>query len=108
MRRLLIILALLSVVAAIGASLAFARSRSVTVRDNAFSARTLKIKKGDKVTWRWSGTANRHNVTAVKGGRFHSKTMKKGGYSHTFRKRGTYTIVCTIHLTVMRLKVKVL
>ena len=107
MRKMLILLALGAVLAGVGASFAFAAS-SVGVRDNSFSKGTVTIKKGGSVTWRWSGTRNRHNVTAIKGGSFHSKTMKKGSYTHKFTRRGTYTIICTIHASVMRMKVKVL
>ena len=107
MRRLLILLALGAVLAGVGASFAFAAS-SVSVRDNSFSKGTVSIKKGGSVTWKWSGTSNRHNVTAIKGGSFHSKTQKKGSYTHKFTRRGTYTIICTLHSSVMRMKVKVL
>jgi plastocyanin len=107
MRKLLILLALGAILAAVGASFAFAAS-SVSVQDNSFSKGTVTIKKGGSVTWRWSGTSNRHNVTAIKGGSFHSKTQKKGSYTHSFNKRGTYTIICTVHSRVMRMKVKVL
>jgi plastocyanin len=107
MRRLLILLALGAVLAGTGASFALAAS-SVSVRDNSFSKGTVKIKKGGSVTWRWGGTSNRHNVTAIKGGSFHSKTQKRGSYTHKFTRRGTYTIICTLHSAVMRMKVKVL
>jgi plastocyanin len=107
MRKLLILLALGTVLAGIGASFAFAAS-SVKIHDNSFSKGTVTIHKGQSVTWTWSGTHNRHNVTAIKGGSFHSKTQKKGSYSHKFGKRGTYTIICTVHSAVMRMKVKVL
>jgi plastocyanin len=107
MRRLLILLALGAVLAGVGASFAFAAS-SVSIHDNSFSKGTVTIHKGGSVTWKWSGTRNRHNVTAIKGGSFHSKTQKKGSYTHAFTRRGTYTIICTVHSSVMRMKVKVL
>jgi len=108
MRKLLILLALGAVVAGIGTSFALARGSSVAVTDNAFSKGTVTIHKGGSVTWRWSGTGNRHNITAIKGGKFHSKTQRSGSYTHKFRKRGTYTIICSIHSRVMRMKVRVL
>jgi plastocyanin len=107
MRKLLILLALGAVLAGVGASFALAAS-SVSIHDNSFSKGTVTIKKGQSVTWKWSGTRNRHNVTAIKGGSFHSKTQKKGSYSHKFTRRGTYTLICTVHASVMRMKVKVL
>jgi plastocyanin len=108
MRKLLTLLAIASVIAGLGATLAIARSKSVTINDNSFSTGSVSIKKGGSVTWHWSGTHNRHNVTAIKGGSFHSRTQKKGSYSHTFTRKGTYTLICTIHSRVMRMTVKVL
>jgi plastocyanin len=107
MRKLVITLALVSLLAGIGAAVALARTKSVGMGDNYFFVGTVKIKKGSSVRWHWSGTENLHNVVAKKGVRFHSKTGHSGSFTYTFRKRGTFTIICTKHPSVMRMKVKV-
>ena len=57
----------------------------------------VTVAKGTKVRWAWTGD-NPHNVKAVKGpARFGSSTMTSGTYTKKMRKRGTYTIICTVH-----------
>jgi plastocyanin len=67
---------------------------TVSVRDNAFSPRTVSVKKGATVTWRWNGRAS-HNVTFR--GSAHSRTQTRGSYSHKFNTKGTFAYRCTIH-----------
>ena len=107
MRKLLVLLTLTAVLGAIGATLALARTKGVVMGDNYFFNGTVKIKKGSKVHWHWSHTENLHNVVSKKGVRFHSKTGHSGSFTYTFRKKGTFTIICTKHPSVMRMKVKV-
>jgi plastocyanin len=107
MRRLLIVAALASMLAGIGAALAFASTRSVALHDNYFSPRSVRIHRGSAVHWHWR-THNRHNVTAVRGARFHSRTGTNVSYTHVFNRRGTYTIICTRHPTQMRMTVRVI
>ena len=45
--------------------------------------------------WSWSSDAP-HNVTFSKPNK-HSKTGRKGSYSLSFSKAGTYSYHCTIH-----------
>ena len=72
----------------------------------AFKPHKLTIKKGTKVVWTWGGMLP-HNVTVISGPqKFHSATMTTGTYSHKFKKKGTYTLVCTIHGFTMTVKVK--
>ena len=106
-RRLAVILALIAVVACAGAALAYARTKSVGLGDNYFFAGTVTIKKGSSVHWHWSNTENLHNVVSKKGAKFHSKTGHSGSFTYTFRKKGTFTIICTKHPSVMRMKVRV-
>jgi plastocyanin len=106
-RKLLVSLALVSLLAGIGATVALARAKSVGMGDNYFFNGTVKIKKGSAVHWHWSKTQNLHNVVSKKGVKFHSKTGHSGSFTYTFRKRGTFTIICTKHPSVMRMKVKV-
>jgi plastocyanin len=72
----------------------------VSVRDDRFSPRSVTVSVRGKVTWRWRGD-NPHNVRfrrvpsgASKRG---SDTQTSGRFARTFRKRGRYSYVCTIH-----------
>ncbi len=57
----------------------------------------MTVKKGTKVTWKWTGKLP-HNVTVISGPKkFHSATQTKGSFAQTLTKPGTYKIVCTIH-----------
>jgi plastocyanin len=88
-----------------------ATTKTVRVVDDAFSPKTLTVKAGTKVTFVWSGTMTQHDVTVRKAPKnvkmVHSKAMKSGSWSTTFRKKGTYKIVCTIHESFMTMTVKV-
>jgi plastocyanin len=66
---------------------------------------TVKIAKGGTVKWVWTDGAP-HNV---KGTGFKSKTIAKKGYaySHTFKSKGTFKIICQVHPTTMKTTVKV-
>jgi plastocyanin len=106
-KKLLVLLAIASLtVAGILAAQAFAATKKVSVKDNFFSTSKVTIRKGQSVTWRWVHTTSDHNVTSSKG-HFHSATKSSGTYSHKFSKRGTFTVICTIHPTQMRMKVVV-
>ena len=109
MKTLLATLVLAALLAFAGTQ-ALAATKKVKVGDNFFvhkgKAPTVRIAKGSKLTWRFSGKSM-HNVTVVRGPqRFRSGNRKRGTFSHTFRRRGTYKIVCTIH-SGMRMTVKV-
>src|SRR4051794_22007028 len=53
MRRLLVALALTSILAGIGAAYAFASTKSVRVGDNFFSRSSITIKRGTALNWHW-------------------------------------------------------
>jgi plastocyanin len=76
-----------------------ARER-VAIRDNFFDPRSVSIEEDDKVTWSWRGE-NTHNVTFTKVPRGASKrsaeTRDEGRWARSFRKRGLYKYICTIH-----------
>jgi plastocyanin len=73
----------------------------VKVGDNYFvrpsGVPTVTVSKGTRVRWVWTGD-NLHNVKAVRGpSRFGSDSMRSGSYVKRMRRRGTYTIICTVH-----------
>jgi len=103
---------LISLVVALAAVTAFAvpalgASKTIKVVDNKFRPATASVKRGNTVKFVWAGKAP-HNVTVVRGPvKFHSPTKTKGTYSKKLRRRGTYSIVCTIHSGMtLRLKVR--
>jgi plastocyanin len=74
------------------------------VKDSNHSA-TVHVAPGTVVKWHFVGTED-HNVTVYNGpGKFHSKDMSSGFYTHRVFKQGTYKIECTIHGFKMRLVV---
>jgi plastocyanin len=97
-RRVLALLALTTALLAFGAVSALgAAGKTVKVKDDLFTPKTLKISKGTKVTWQWAGVL-KHNVTVKRGpSKFHSKTQVRGSFNHIFSRPGTYHLVCTIH-----------
>src|SRR3954469_15464295 len=100
----LMVVAALAAAMTVSATVAFAATKKVGVRGLKFSPKTLKVKRGTTVKWSWSGSVP-HNVV---GKGFKSKTTTKGSVSHKFTKKGTYTVVCTLHKAAgMTMKIKV-
>jgi plastocyanin len=134
LRKLIVILAVASLlavlaVAASGAATASPQVRAsatkvAKVRDDFFSARTCKtvkgwltctINKNDILEWRWTPDAgldetDAHNVTGIYKGNtaFASEEKTDGKYRKKFRRAGrTYKVICTLHSSNMRMKVVV-
>ncbi len=110
MRKLLVLVAAGATLGALAIP-ALAATKSVKVGDDYFvrkgSVPTVTVKRNTKVTWRWAGK-ELHNVAVTKGpARFTSSYKKRGSYSRTLSKTGTYTIVCTIHQPAMKMKLRV-
>jgi plastocyanin len=83
------------------------KPKQVSVKDDFFGPKTLKIKKGTKIVWTWRGKA-KHNIAVANGpSNFRAGTRRTGTFKHTFGKKGTYSIVCTIHAPDMHMTVKV-
>jgi plastocyanin len=103
MRKSLVVLAAAALLAVAAVS-AFGATTSVKWKLPTSS--TVKIHKGGTVKWVWSGDGIDHSV---KGPGFHSAVSSKKGfsYSHRFNKKGTFTIICGIHGSEMKTKVKV-
>lgn len=92
-----------------------AKTPVVKVADDFFAPVELKVKPGTQVNFKWSSeNSNPHNVTpkrvpqGVKKKKFTSATGSIGvKFKPTFEKKGTYEFLCTIHPTVMTMKVTV-
>ena len=108
MKRLIAVLAAVAVAgAALMAIPAFGATKSVSVRDNVFSPRTLTVKRGTTLRFVWRGS-NPHNVVVTRGPvRFRSTTKSRGSYRKRVTRRGTYRIICTIHQPNMRMTLRV-
>lgn len=92
--------------AATAAIPAFASTRTISLKDNVFSPKSVTVKKGTTVKWVWRGKAP-HNVTVTSGPvKFKSATKINGAYTKKMTRKGTYRIVCTIH-PGMNLKLRV-
>lgn len=95
-------LALMTVLFAVLAATALAATKTVRVGDNWFvrsssGTPTVTVNKGDTVKWSFVGDSS-HNVVVTKGPvKFSSPIKSSGTYKKVLRRRGTYTIVCTIH-----------
>jgi plastocyanin len=81
------------------------KPRQVAVKDDRYSPTSVTIKKGTKIVWTWKGK-HRHNVNEANGA-WGSKTKRKGTFSHTFKKKGKYLVLCTIHAPDMEMTVHV-
>ena len=55
-----------------------ASTKTVAVKNNAFSPGSVSVKKGDTVAWRWTQGGISHNVTPAKGGPGSRTTSQKG------------------------------
>jgi plastocyanin len=106
----LIAIAALAALPALGGVAQAAPKTTVKLGDNFFKPKKKTIRRGTKVRFKWVGR-NPHNVTRTRGPgrRFASRTTSRRGvnFARRFKKRGTYLLVCTIHPTEMRLKLRV-
>jgi plastocyanin len=108
MRKLLILIPLVLLV---GAAPAAAKTRNVKIGDDFFvrngSVPTVSVKKGTTVKWNWTGHDS-HNVVVSKGpAHFQSSLKTRGSFKRKLKKKGTYTIICSIHAPDMRMKLRV-
>jgi plastocyanin len=113
MKRLvaLVLVAAIAAVAGVVAVPAFAKTRTVSVRDNYFVKRsgtpTVTVKRRDTVRWVWRRTRAPHNVVVTRGPvKFRSPLKRSGSYRKRVTRRGTYRIVCTVH-TRMKMTLRV-
>ena len=92
--------AIIAAPAGIGsATAASGATHVVTLKNIAFTPATMRIRVGQKVTWKWAdGPYVDHNLHSVGKNRFPGATARKTGI-HTvrFTRRGTYRYQCTLH-----------
>jgi plastocyanin len=70
---------------------------STTVDDGGFGAPLVRLQRGATFTWSFGGVVQ-HDVTLVSGPvGFSSPWTLAGTYSHTFTRRGTYKLFCSLH-----------
>ena len=103
-KSLALVLTVVMVGSLLIAAYALAATKNVGVRQpNRWAVSSVSIKRGDTVRWRWSGGPP-HNVS---GSGFKSRTAASLTYRRTFRRRGSYRVVCTVHARTMRMTVRV-
>ena len=103
MRRLAVLLVPIFVLAVLAAP-SFGTGVSVGVKNYKFAPKSITIKKGTRVTWNWHSSGVPHDVT---GKGWSSGIRTSGHYRHTFRTKGTFTVVCKIHLKSNHMKMTV-
>jgi plastocyanin len=108
MRKTITAMAAMAVAGAIAVAPSLgASTKTVTIKDNRFVPKRVTIAKGTRIRWVWKGKSV-HNVAVASGpSTFRAGTRQRGHFTHTFKKTGTYKIVCTIHAPSMRMTVTV-
>lgn len=100
MRR---IAALATAVAALAITASPVAAATKTVTWGFGSSGTISIKKGDKITFRW--TSGGHNVAGS--GWSSGSPKQSGSYTKTFSSKGSFSVYCAPHSSVMKVTVKV-
>ena len=109
------LIAALAGAALLSAAPAYAAAhKTVSIGDNYFTSKTLTVKPGSKVTWRWPGYdqgGDVHDVGLMAGPKGVKKFRSEGAstdYSYTRKLTvpGTYRLGCSLH-EGMRMTVKV-
>ncbi len=86
--------ALAALVALVPAA-AGAATRTVSVADDYYAAKTVTIARGDTVRWVWKGR-HRHDVTNTSFGS--SPLQRHGTFSVRFTSPGRYRYYCGVHM----------
>lgn len=75
-----------------------AGSKTVTVMNIAFDAKSLSVSKGTRVTFAFRDDGTTHNVTSTGRRRFRTIADRSAGaVSRTLSRTGTYRYECTLH-----------
>jgi plastocyanin len=67
---------------------------TVALGSQTFDPRTITVRVGTTVIWRWPDGTVGHDVT---GDGFKSPIQTQGTFDHRFEAPGTYTYLCTLH-----------
>jgi plastocyanin len=95
---LLTIVAAALAAAAPAVTAAAGAAKTVTLKDIAFSPRSLTISRGSTVTFAFRDDGTTHNVTSTAGRRLQTiGNRSSGSVRRTFRRAGTYRYACTLH-----------
>lgn len=70
-------------------------AQTVHAIDNRYEPKTVRIKRGEAVTWVMSGSA-KHDVVA-RDGSFVSPLERTGTFTHVFDTPGEYEYICSVH-----------
>ncbi|MEJ3743418.1 cupredoxin family copper-binding protein [Actinomycetes bacterium KLBMP 9797] len=98
MRRRAAWTALLLLAAVLTGTPVQAATRSVTIRQYAYSPASLMVTVGDTVTWTNRDTAAHDVVTTSGPASFRSRPLATGeSFRHTFTTAGTYQYYCSLH-----------
>ena len=73
-----------------------AATTTVVLKDIAFRPGSVGVRRGDTVRWVWRDGTTRHNVVFRRSS-VRSAVKSQGSYRRTFRRRGTFAYVCTLH-----------
>lgn len=97
-RMLLPLLGLALAMALTVTGLAGAATRTVTLKNIAFSPKSLTVSKGSTVTFAFRDVDTEHNVTSTGSMRFKRiGSRSSGSVARTFSHAGTYRYACTLH-----------
>lgn len=106
-RKLIPIAGLAVAALATGAVATAASTKTVTMKNIKYSPSAVTIKQGDKVKWLWRDGSIRHDVRFSSGGFKRSPLKSSGSFTLTFKKRGTFRYICTVHPGDMKGRVTV-
>lgn len=107
MRKLIPVAVVATAGIAVTAIPALAATKTVALKDDVFAPKSLSVKKGTTVKFVWRGR-HPHNVFVTKGpAKFSSPVKTSGTFSRKLTKKGTYSIICSVHPATMKLKIKV-
>lgn len=86
-------------IAAFFATMSIASGPTVRIKGSSsatyhFKPKAVTVHRGTTVHWKWDSNAP-HNVSFS--AKKHSDTGSSGSYKRTFKKKGTYRYVCTVH-----------
>ncbi len=93
-----LLVCLVSIAVLGGQAASAAGSRSIVLRNVAFSPKSLSIVKGTTVTFAFRDGSTDHNVVSTGSRRFRSIGARSAGSpKRTFTRAGTYRYECTLH-----------